>query len=256
MEFPSFSLENKTAIVTGASKGIGRAISISYAQAGANVALFARTEKELNDVAREIEKKGQKALPLVVDITKQDLVESAVQKVINQMGKVDILVNNAGLNIRKPALEYEEEDWNKIVDINMKSVFMMSKVVGKFMKKNNGGKIISVASVDGHVGTTTGVIYGMTKAAVIHMTKVLAVEWSKYNINVNAIGPGYVKTQITEEKLEDKFYYNYIMERTPIQRIGGFSDISGAAIYLASEASNYIAGQTLLVDGGISVFSY
>lgn len=253
---PSFEVKDKVAIVTGSSKGIGRAIAIGLAEAGADVALFARTENELQEVASKIESIGRKALPLVTDVTDADNVESSIKQVIKTFGKIDILVNNAGINIRKPALDYEEEDWNKIVDINMKSVFMLSKLVGSYMKEQNSGKIVSIASVDGHIGATTGVIYGMTKAAVIHMTKVLAIEWGKYNINVNAIGPGYVKTQITAEKLENPEYMKYVMDRSPIKRIGTFEDMVGATVFLSSEASDFMTGQTLLVDGGMSIFGY
>lgn len=256
MYLPSFQVTDKIAVVTGASKGIGRAIAIGLAEAGAHVALLARTEGELKEVASIIEGLGRKALPLVTDVTDQENVATSIKHVVDTFGRIDILVNNAGINIRKPALEYEEEDWNKIVDINMKSVFMISKLVGSYMKEQNSGKIVSIASMDGYIGATTGVIYGMTKAAVIHMTKVLAIEWGKYNINVNAIGPGYVKTQITAEKLANEEYMNYVMERSPIKRIGTFEDMVGATVFLSSEASDYMTGQTLLVDGGMTIFGY
>lgn len=256
MYLPSFNLENKVALVTGSSRGIGRAIAIGLAEAGADVALFARSKEDLQEVAGEIEKIGKKALPLVLDVTNQAEVEKSTKSIIEEFGKIDILVNNAGINIRKPAFEVTEEDWNKIVDVNMKSVFMISKTVGSYMKGNEASKIVNIASIDGHVGAMTGVVYGMTKAAVIHMTKVLAIEWSQHNINVNAIGPGYVKTQITAEKLERKEYMDYVMSRTPLKRIGSFEDMVGATVFLSSEASDFMTGQTLFVDGGMSVFSY
>lgn len=256
MYLPSFQLTDKVAVVTGASKGIGRAIAIGLAEAGADVALLARTESELQEVASVIEDLGRKALPLVTDVTDRANAKASIEKVVDTFGRIDILVNNAGINIRKPALDYEEEDWNKIVDVNMKSVFMLSQLVGSYMKEQESGKIISIASMDGYIGATTGVIYGMTKAAVIHMTKVLAIEWGKYNINVNAIGPGYVKTQITAEKLANPEYMKYVMDRSPIKRIGTFEDMVGATVFLASEASDFMTGQTLLVDGGMTIFGY
>lgn len=256
MYLPNFNLENKVAMVTGASRGIGRSIAIGLAEAGADVIIFARTKKDLDEVAHEIKKMGKKAFPVVLDVTERKEVEKAIRKIIDTFGKIDILVNNAGINIRKPAFEVTEEDWDKIVDINMKSVFMISQIVGEYMKENENSKIVNIASVDGHVGATTGVVYGMSKAAIIHMTKILAIEWAKHNINVNAIGPGYVKTQITAEKLKNKEYMEYVMDRTPLKRIGSFKDMVGATVFLSSEASNYMTGQTLLVDGGMSIFSY
>lgn len=256
MYLPSFELTGRVAVVTGASRGIGRALAIGLAEAGADVAVLARSKADLEKVASEIRGIGRKAYAYVVDITKREDIEESLRKIAEEAGSIDILVNNAGMNIRTPALDVTEEIWQKLVDTNMKSAFMMSQTAAQYMKNNDKSKIINIASVDGFVGATTGVVYGMTKAALIHMTKVLAIEWAQYNIHVNAIGPWYFKTQITEEKLSNPEYLEYVLSRTPLKRIGEFEDLVGPTVFLSSDASDFVTGQTMYVDGGLTVFSY
>jgi NAD(P)-dependent dehydrogenase (short-subunit alcohol dehydrogenase family) len=250
---PSFSVENKTAIVTGAGRGIGRAISIGLAEAGADVALLSRTREDLSETAAQIEKLGQKAYIVPTDVSKREEIGEAITYVKEEAGKIDILINNAGMNIRSKALEVTDEEWQKIMDTNLKSAFMMSQEVGKVMKDQNGGKIITIASVAGQVALRTGVVYAATKAAIIQMTKVLAFEWGKYNINVNSIGPWYFKTPLTEKLLQDEEYVNDILAVTPLKRIGELEELVGPAVFLASDAGNYVTGQTLFVDGGMTI---
>ncbi|WP_442594411.1 SDR family NAD(P)-dependent oxidoreductase [Neobacillus sp. D3-1R] len=254
---PTFRLENKVAVVTGAGRGIGRALAIGLAESGADVALLSRTEKDLIETARLVEEKGQKALIVPTDVTKREDVHIAIASILNQWGKIDILVNNAGMNIRSKALDVTDEEWQTIMDTNLKSAFMVSQEVGKVMKeKETGGKIINITSVGGHVALRTGVVYASTKAALIQMTKVLAMEWGQYGINVNAIGPWYFKTPLTEKLLSDQNYVNDILAVTPLKRIGELPELVGPVAFLASDAANYITGQTLFVDGGMTIHGF
>ena len=253
MYLPSFDLNGKTAIITGAGRGIGKALAIGFAEAGANIALLSRTEADLVDTAKIIEQLGRTAYILPTDVTDRDQVKAAINHVAESAGTIDILVNNAGMNIRSQALDVTDEEWQKIMDTNLKSAFMASQEVGHFMKQQNEGKIITIASVGGHIALRTGVVYAATKAALIQMTKVLAFEWGKYNINVNAIGPWYFKTPLTESLLQDEAYVNDILSVTPLRRIGELEELVGPAIMFASEAGKYITGQTLFVDGGMTI---
>lgn len=256
MWLPSFNLEGKTALVTGAGRGIGRALALGLAQAGADVALVARTEQHLVEVAEEVKQLGKKAYIAPADVTSRAQVEAAVEQVLSQAGRLDILVNNAGMNIRTPALDVTDEEWETIIQTNLKSAFMMSQTVGKHMKDAGGGRIINVASVAGHVALRTGVVYGSTKAALIQMTKILALEWGKYNILVNAIGPWYFKTPLNEKLLQDEYFVQEVLSRTPLKRIGELQDLVGPVVFLSSEAANYITGQTLFVDGGMTIYGF
>lgn len=253
MYLPSFSLNDKLAVVTGAGRGIGRALSIGLAEAGADVVLLSRTRNDLEDVASEIEKLGRKAYIIPTDITSREEIRKAIAYIEDQKRSIDILINNAGMNIRSTALEVRDQEWQTIMDTNLKSAFMMSQETGKHMKEKKQGKIINIASVAGHVALRTGVVYASTKAAMIQMTKVLAMEWGKYNINVNSIGPWYFKTPLTAELLQNEEYVNDILAVTPLKRIGELEELVGPAVFLSSDASNYVTGQTIFVDGGMTI---
>lgn len=254
MYLPSFNLSDKAAVITGAGRGIGKALAIGFAEAGADVVLLSRTEKELLEVASTITKMGRKALPVVTDVTKPSDIHSAIERIKQEKVKVDILVNNAGMNIRSQALDVTEDEWDKIMNTNLKSAFFMSREIGALMKEQgNGGRIINISSVAGKMALRTGVAYGATKAAMIQMTKILAFEWGKYNINVNSIGPWYFETPLTKQLLTNEEYVSDILAVTPLKRIGQLPELVGPAVFLASEASSYVSGQTLFVDGGMTI---
>ncbi|WP_108671178.1 SDR family NAD(P)-dependent oxidoreductase [Peribacillus acanthi] len=254
MYLPSFNLNGKTVLVTGAGRGIGQAIAVGMAEAGANIVLLARTEKDLLHTSKTIQEKGKQALPIVTDVTNREQVQKAVKQAAEHFGTIDVLVNNAGMNIRSKALNVTDEEWGTIMDTNLKSAFMLSQETARIMKENGTqGSILSISSVAGHIALRTGVVYASTKAAMIQMTKVLAFEWAEYGIRVNSIGPWYFKTPLTEKLLADEEYLKDILAVTPLNRVGELSELVGPAVFLSSEAANYITGQTLFVDGGMTI---
>ncbi|WP_027954374.1 SDR family NAD(P)-dependent oxidoreductase [Halobacillus kuroshimensis] len=255
MYLPNFRLDHRLAVVTGGTKGIGRAITLAFAESGADVIVIARNSEELDQVKNDVEELGQRAFPIVEDINHYDLIIEKVEK-IRRGRPIDIWVNNAGMNIRSEAASVSESEWDQIINTNMKSAFFLSQYAGRIMMDNTAGKIINISSVGGHTALRTGVVYAMTKSALIQMTKNLALEWGKYNINVNAIGPWYFPTSLTEKLLQDEEYVKEILARTPLNRIGKLEELSGAAVFLASDAGNYMTGQTLLVDGGMTIYGF
>ncbi|MBH0169887.1 MAG: SDR family NAD(P)-dependent oxidoreductase [Bacillota bacterium] len=253
MYLPSFSLKGKTALVTGAGRGIGQAIAIGYAEAGADVIIVSRTQSDLEKTAQLIERAGTKAYLFEADVTNKDQVKGIFETLDSEQVGVDILVNNAGMNIRSKALDVSDEEWDTIMHTNLRSAFWFSQQAGLRMKQAGGGKIITISSVAGHVALRTGVVYASTKAAIIQMTKNLALEWGQYGINVNSIGPWYFKTPLTEKLLADEKYLQDILAVTPQKRVGELPDLVGPAVFLASEAADYVNGQTLFVDGGMTI---
>lgn len=253
---PSFRLDGRKALITGAGRGIGRALAVGYAEAGADVALVARTREQLEETAALVRAAGREALVVPADIRNPNEVRAAVRHAAEWAERIDILVNNAGMNIRTPALEVTEEQWETIMQTNLKSAFLFSQEVGRHMKENGGGRIVSIASVAGQVALRTGVAYGATKAALMQMTRILALEWGKFGINVNALGPWYFKTPLTEKLLADPDYLRDILARTPLQRVGELPELVGPAVFLASEAASYVTGQTLMVDGGMTIYGF
>lgn len=257
MFLPSFRLDGKIAVVTGAGRGIGRALAIGLAEAGADVALISRTLEDLENTASIIQEIGRRSLILQADAANREEVQQVVAQVKDEWEKVDILINNAGMNIRSKALEVTDEEWQTIMDTNLKSAFMMAQEIGKIMKNQAaGGRIINISSVAGHVALRTGVVYASTKAAMIQMTKVLAMEWGQYGINVNSIGPWYFKTPLTAKLLADEDYVRDILAVTPLKRVGELPELVGPVVFLSSEAGSYVSGQTLFVDGGMTIHGF
>ncbi len=252
----NLQLTDQTAIVTGAGRGIGQAIAIGLAEAGANVACLSRTASDLEETTAIIEKLGRKALALPMDITNREQVEKAVQTVLQEFGTLDILVNNAGMNIRSKALDVTDEEWHTIMSTNLHGAFMMAQASARVMKDHGGGKIVNISSVGGGIALRTGVVYASTKAALIQMTKNLAIEWAEYGININAIGPWYFKTPLTEKLLANQNYLNEILGRTPLKRVGELEEVVAPVVFLSGNGANYITGQTLFVDGGMSIYGF
>lgn len=250
-DFPRFDLTGQVALVTGAARGLGRAISLALAQAGADVALGLRDINTGGELAKEIEAMGRRALPLQMDMTQLDQVSRAVEDTDAQFGSLDILVNNAGVAPENPAENVREQDFDLTVAVNLKGTFFASQAAGRFMIRQNRGCIINMSSQAGFVALPTESIYCMTKAALAHLTKCLAVEWGKYNIRVNAVAPTFIHTPGTESALADPTFRNDVTERiAALHRIGEPMDVAGSVVFLASPAASLITGHTLLIDGG------
>jgi len=246
-----FSLTGKTAIVTGASRGIGEAISKGFARAGADLILVSRNLPALERVAREIEDIGRKAHPMAVDIGNPEEIQRAIGTIMKIFPRIDILVNNAGISpTLKKAEEMDLKDWEEILRVNLTGTFLFCQAVGKVMIQQRRGKIINMVSVGAVVGFPRQIAYCATKGGIHQLTKVLAIEWARHNIQVNAIGPAYLETELTKAMRESKVISENLLQRTPMGRFGKPEEIVGAAIYLASDTSSYVTGQTLFVDGG------
>jgi NAD(P)-dependent dehydrogenase (short-subunit alcohol dehydrogenase family) len=256
MEFINelFGLDGKVAMVTGASRGIGKEVAIALAKSGADVALIARNEDELNEVAKEIEQLGKRALSVPMDLLNVDGMADKIEEIYNHFGRIDILVNNAGINITKPAVEVTEEDWDRVLDINLKSVFFLCKNVAKYMIPNREGKIINMSSQMAFVGYYKRAAYGSSKGGLLQLTRNLAIEWSKYNIKVNSIAPTFIETPMTKAMFEDEEFLKDVLNRIPLGRLGQTKDLFGAVIYLSSSASDMVTGHTIMVDGGWTVW--
>lgn len=254
MYLPSMSLEGKTALVTGAGRGIGRAIALSLGAAGANVIAVSRTKEQVDEVVTELKAHGKNALSMKVDVTVKDDLQKMVDKSVETFGGIDILVNNAGVTRKKPAEEVTEEDWDFVINTNLKGMFFCAQAVGRQMIKQNSGSIINIGSVASKVAISNSVAYCASKGGLLQITKVLAVEWTKYNIRVNAVGPAYIETPLLEFIKDMPELYGKITGRTPMGRLGRVEEVIGAVLYLASDASSYVTGETIFIDGGLLAY--
>ncbi len=247
MEFIGSDLKDKVAIITGGTSGIGYGIAIGFARLGCNVIPTSRSKS----IAREIEAQGVKSLDIITDVTRLKDVEQLVQKVTEEFGRIDIIVNSAGFTIRKPSVEITEEEWDEIVDINLKGTFLTCQKVGEIMLKQGYGSIINMASLTSFVAYPEVVPYCASKGGVIMLTKALAIEWAQRGVRVNAIAPGDIMTPLTDLLLaEGTERRKKVDARIPMGHLGKIEDIVGAAVYLASDVSRYVTGHTLVVDGG------
>ena len=250
-DFPRFDLEGRTALVTGAARGLGHAISLALAHAGADVALGLRDPGSGRGIAGEIEGMGRRALPLAMDMSDVGQITSAIDEVDREWGRVDILVNNAGIAPPNPAEAVSEEDFDRTFAVNVKGTFFASQSAGRIMIRNGFGRIVNLSSQAGFVALPTESVYCATKAAIAHLTKCLAVEWGHHGITVNAVAPTFIRTPGTEAALSDPSFREDVLERVAaLHRIGEPMDVAGAVVFLASPAASLITGVTLLVDGG------
>lgn len=250
-DFPRFDLAGRTALVTGASRGLGRAISLALAAAGADVALGLREVASGERLADEIRALGRRAEPVQMDVRRLDQIETAVGAVVDRFGRLDVLVNNAGLGPSNPAEDATEADFDLTMDVNVKGTFFASQAAGRVMIRQGFGRIVSLSSQAGFVALPTESVYCMSKAAVSHMTKCLAVEWGRHGITVNAVAPTFIRTPGTERALGDPAFEADVVERIAgLHRIGEPMEVAGAVVFLASPAASLITGVTLLVDGG------
>lgn len=249
--FPRFDLTGDVALVTGAGRGLGRAISLALAHAGADVVLGLRDVKTGSDLVRGIEAMGRRVLPLQMDMSRLDQISRAVDDTAAHFGRLDILVNNAGLSPENLAENVREEDFDLTVRVNLKGTFFASQAAGRVMIRQQRGCIINMSSQAGFVALPTESVYCMTKAAIAHLSKCLAIEWGKYNIRVNAVAPTFIRTPGTESALADPAFRSNVIERiAALHRIGDPMDVAGAVVFLASPAASLITGHTLLIDGG------
>ena len=251
MVLPSMRLDGKVAIVTGAGSGIGKAIAVAVAEAGADCVPTELPDKiaDLEPVCADIEATGRRAVPLPLRLPDKASIDAMVDGVLDAFGRVDILVNNAGINIPRDALELTEEDWDSVLDVNLKGLFFLSQRVGKEMLAS-GGKIVNMASQNGVVGYYKRAAYCSSKAGVVNMTRVLALEWARHGINVNAVGPTFILTPLTQSTFDDPVLREDLLKRIPLGRVGRPEDVVGAVVFLASPAADLVTGHTLLVDGG------
>ena len=251
MSVVDFSLEGKVALVAGGSRGIGRACALAFAENGADVVVSSRKLPDLEVVAEEIRARGRKGMAVASHIAKLEESQNLVEKVKAEFGRIDILVNNAGTNpYFGPIIDAEEWAWDVTVSVNLKGPFILSQLVARVMREQGGGSIINTASVGGmRPGQLQG-IYSVTKAGLIMLTQVMAREWGKYNIRVNAVAPGVIKTRLSEELWKEPAVGEAVAKRTALGRLGEPEDVAGAVLYLASDASSYVTGETIVIGGG------
>lgn len=245
-----FRLDDKVSIVTGASRGIGLAMAEGLAGAGSNLLLVGRRLEPLQSVAERIaNESGRNVIPIQADVGNFDDIGRIVEQTMDQFGRIDVLVNNAGINVRRPAEAYTEADWDTVTDVNLKGTFFLTQACGKVMIQQNAGKIINNLSLASAIGLPTITAYAASKGGLMQITKLLAVEWARHNIQVNGIAPGFIRTALTEPMRADS-RNRWVLNRTPVNRWGEPADLVGLTIYLASEASNFVTGEVIFVDGG------
>jgi len=249
-EYPNFKLNGKVAIITGAARGLGRACALALAHEGADIALGLRDVTTAAELEQEIKAMGRKVIRLQMDVSDLQQINDAVSLVVKTFGKIDILVNNVGIAPGNPAEKVTEEDFDNTINLNLKGTFFTAQAVGKQMIEQGSGRIINMSSQAGFIALDDESVYCMTKAGVNHLTKNLASEWAKYNINVNAVAPTFIETPGTEPWLKDKDFRQSVLDRIPLGRIGKPMEVAGAVVFLASDAASLITGEIMLIDGG------
>ncbi len=252
MSIPTYSMAGKVALITGGRTGLGKAFALAFAEAGADVAICSRTDKdgELTAVAEEIKQLGRHSLAIKADVSRKVDVDNMVGKVMDEFGDIDILINNAGINIFKAFLDTDEDTWDQVIDIDLKGCFLCSQAAARIMVERKKGNIINISSMAGLKARSPRAAYCVAKAGVIMLTRVLALELGSYNIRVNAIAPGAVRTPFSEPFFSNPEAVKEALANTPLRRLGETSDIIGAALFLASDAASWITGHTIAIDGG------
>lgn len=250
---PSFTLAGQVALVTASSKGIGKACALALAESGADIILGLRDMNTGKTVVKQIQQMGREVLPVQMDVTRLDEITSAVQAGLQYFKRIDILVNNAGIGAPNPAEHVTEKDFDDTLNVNLKGTFFTSQAVGKVMIKQKHGRIINICSQAGFVALPTESVYCMTKAAIAHLTKCLALEWAPYNIMVNAVAPTFITTPGTKKWLDDANFRASVRRRIPLGRIGKPEEVAGPVVFLASPAASLITGETIMVDGGWTI---
>lgn len=249
----SFALTGQVALVTASSRGIGRACALALAEAGADILLGLRQLSTGQPLVKQIQKMGRDVLPVQMDVTKMDEIAGAVQAGFKHFKRIDILVNNAGIGAPSPAEHVTEKDFDDTLNVNLKGTFFTAQAVGKIMIRQNRGRIINIASQAGFVALPTESVYCMTKAAIVHLTRCLALEWAPHNVTVNAVAPTFITTPGTKKWLENTAFRASVRRRIPLGRIGKPEEVAGPVVFLASPAASLITGETLMIDGGWTI---
>ncbi|HWA71927.1 MAG TPA: glucose 1-dehydrogenase [Polyangiaceae bacterium] len=249
----NFGLDGQVALVTGAARGIGRACALALAGAGSDVVLGLHDQNSDGGLAREIEALGRRALPLQMDMAQLDQVHAAMEKAAAWQGHLDVLVNNVGIGAPNRAEDVTESDFDRTVQINLKGTFFASQAAARLMIPRKSGRIVNLSSQAGFVALATESIYCMTKAAIAHLTKCLALEWAAHNITVNAVAPTFIRTPGTRKWLDDDAFHRSVIARIPLGRVGDPSEVAAAVVYLSSPAASLVTGTTLMVDGGWTI---
>ncbi|WP_240421316.1 SDR family NAD(P)-dependent oxidoreductase [Paenibacillus periandrae] len=249
-----FSLNGKVAVLIGASQGIGSEMAKILAEAGARLALVARNQEKLASLAVHLTEAGHEAMAFSCDVTRVEEVDALMERIHHHFGQIDILVNNAGMNIAKPIEEVTESDWDSVLDLNLKSAFFCSQAAGRYMVPRKQGKIVNISSQMALVGYYKRSAYCASKGGLMQMTKAMAIEWSSSKINVNSIAPTFIETPMTAPMFEDPSFRAEVLSRIPLGRLAKAEDLFGALIFLCSSSSDMVTGQTIVVDGGWTVW--
>lgn len=243
-------LDNKTIIITGGSKGIGRDMALTLAELKANVVISGRNQAVLNDTLRELHEFNDRCISVAGDLSEVSAIQHLINETVSTFGRIDVLINNAGVNIAKPAIEVTEEDWDTVLNLNLRSAFFASQAAGKHMIEQNGGKIINIASQMAFGGYYNRAAYCSSKGGLVQLTKALAVEWAKYGILVNGVAPTFIETELTSKMFEDEAFKQDVSKRILLEGLSKPKDVSGAVLYLISDLASFVTGETIKVDGG------